>query len=226
MLYVHYSLKSLPFDVLNNAGVKDCVWATVKISDSDTLLVGVCYRSTSSDRVHNRELTDLIRKAGKIHSVTHLLIMGDFNYPEIHWDDHVVNAPEEADSQYFFNMIQDLYLVQHVSHTTRNRPGNTPSVLDLVFTNEEHMIDSVVHVAPLGKSDHDGLVFSFITGTPMDRNEITKKKLSYVKGDYKEMSKKFSEVNWQQELGNKLVGEAWSFFLNTVMKAVEQHVPL
>ena len=34
--------------------------------------------------------------------------------------------------------------------------------LDLVFTNEEGMLDDVIHESPLGKSDHSVLVFYYV----------------------------------------------------------------
>jgi hypothetical protein len=49
--------------------------------------------------------------------------------------------------------VRDTYLYQHVKQATRYRGDNQPSLLDLILTNEEEMIDNVVHNAPLGNSD-------------------------------------------------------------------------
>ena len=32
--------------------------------------------------------------------------------------------------------------------------GNQSNILDLVFSNEEGMVDDIIHESPLGKSDH------------------------------------------------------------------------
>jgi hypothetical protein len=64
-----------------------------------------------------------------------------------------------------------LYHNQHVKQATRYRGDNQPSLLDLILTNEEEMIDHVVHNAPLGNSDHEILEFNFKLG----RNENTRR---------------------------------------------------
>ena len=53
----------------------------------------------------------------------------------------------------FFDITQDLFLKQHVDFNTRFREGNESSMLDLIFTNEDYMIENLISIAPLGKSD-------------------------------------------------------------------------
>ena len=73
---------------------------------------------------------------------SHLLICGDFNYPGINWSLSTSICPN---AQLFLDTIQDLYLHQHVSSPTRYRLNVTPSVLDLIFTNEKDMITDLKH---------------------------------------------------------------------------------
>ena len=43
-----------------------------------------------------------------------------------------------------------------------DREGQKPSVLDLILTNEEPMIDDEIkEIPPIGKSDHVGLCFGW-----------------------------------------------------------------
>ena len=46
--------------------------------------------------------------------------------------------------------------------------GNEPSMVDLIFTNEDYMIERLKSIAPLGKSDQVGLVWTFITYSAID----------------------------------------------------------
>ena len=39
--------------------------------------------------------------------------------------------------------IDDLFLFQHVTEPTRYRSSDTPTLLDLVFTNEHEMINNI-----------------------------------------------------------------------------------
>ena len=41
-------------------------------------------------------------------------------------------------------------------------------MLDLIFTNEDYMIENLRSIAPLGKSDHVGALFTFITYSAID----------------------------------------------------------
>ncbi|CAH8638630.1 unnamed protein product [Dicrocoelium dendriticum] len=84
--------------------------------------------------------------------------MGDFNV-------HCLEAPATIGEQ-FKTDLQDLVttvpLYNHITLPTRFRTGNRPSVLDLVLTNEEHMIDALVLDCHLGRSDHAVISFSFV----------------------------------------------------------------
>ena len=54
--------------------------------------------------------------------------------------------------------IRDSFLVQHVVKP-HFRGNQTANVLDLVFTNEREMINTIKHEAPVGKSHHQTLLF-------------------------------------------------------------------
>ena len=58
----------------------------------------------------------------------HTVIMGDFNYPNINWENHSGTLQQEID---FIKGIQNCYLYQHVTKPTRARGTNKPNLLDL-----------------------------------------------------------------------------------------------
>ena len=67
-------------------------------------------------------------------------MIGDLNYKEINWDSWVVNAAEDHTSHQFVEAVRDSFLHQHVDFCTRFRNRQQPSMLDLIFTNEEYLI--------------------------------------------------------------------------------------
>ena len=69
---------------------------------------------------------------------------------------------------------------------TRKRGKDNPSTLDLLFSNEEHMISDLEIIAPLGSSDHSILKFNFVCHS---KNQDPKIKVYYIKGDYKSMNR-------------------------------------
>jgi hypothetical protein len=67
----------------------------------------------------------------------------------------------ENGGEKFLESIRESYLIQHVTEVTRVRDNSEPSILDLILTNEENMIDEIIYSNPLGSSDHCGLEFVF-----------------------------------------------------------------
>ena len=71
------------------------------------------------------------------------LLLEDFNYLDIDFDSYTTEEGP-SDLQYeFIETIRDCYLYQHILHSTRGRGYNSPSCIDLVFTNEKRMISDV-----------------------------------------------------------------------------------
>ena len=62
-------------------------------------------------------------------------------------------------------MIRDSFFVQHVVKPTHCRGDQTANVLDLVFTNEQEMIDNIRHEASVDKSHHQTLLFKLRCNT-------------------------------------------------------------
>jgi len=84
-----------------------------------------------------------------------VIILGDFNFPEIDWDlHHSVNNSYGSRAYCFFNTIHKLLLLQHVSFPTHARGTDTPHLLDLVITDHQ-FINKIDALAPLGKSAYD-----------------------------------------------------------------------
>jgi len=57
-------------------------WCNVELN-GQRLLVGLCYRSPTSTPVNDENLLTVMEKAVLQTKAQHILIMGDFNYPEI-----------------------------------------------------------------------------------------------------------------------------------------------
>ena len=59
----------------------------------------------------------------------------------------------------FLEIIQDYFLKQHITEPTRYREGEESSLLDLIITNEEGMVQNVSYHPGLGDSDYCCLKF-------------------------------------------------------------------
>ena len=130
------------------------LWVKIKLKGSDSLYAGCIYRSPSGDSQRSiDDLCDLLRTVCASNP-SHLLVAGDFNLPHIDWNLHLCRAPDTNPAHQFLSTVQDLFLFQHVTESTRYRDGVSPSLLDLILTNEEGMITSMDFCPRLGKGDH------------------------------------------------------------------------
>ena len=112
------------------------------------------------------------------------MLLGDFNYPNIVWDDaYATGSGNAAESNICECLNEGLF--QHITLQTRGRLENRSNILDLVITNERCMVYSILHESPLGKSDHCVLVITFICYAELVN--IKRMKYYYDHGDYEGM---------------------------------------
>ena len=168
ILYIDNKLQSTPCVELNSTDFESCVWNIITLNKKDKLLVGCIYKSTSSTEYNTNLLIEMLKKAVEKHRISRLLIFGDFNFPEIDRMNYFIKGSDISLPAIFFYITQDLFLKQHVDFNTRFREGNESSMLDLIFTNEDYMIENLRSLAQLGKRDHVGLLFTFITYSAID----------------------------------------------------------
>jgi len=81
-------------------------------------------------------LSGLPDKATYLAANSHLLIFGDFNYPEMDYASSAVTSGSGTDAHTFFSKTNDLFLYQTINDWTRHRIGQQPSLLDYVFTDD------------------------------------------------------------------------------------------
>ena len=180
---------------------EDQIWVEISLRNKDSLLCGCMYRSPTRDKEQTVQNTASICKSifevvGRKNS--HLLICGDFNYPDIEWNSEYVSS-ESNDILPFLDAIQDCHLHQHIFKPTRYRDGNEPSLLDLIFTNEEGMLQTLQHNAGLGNSDHECIEFTlncYKDTVCMDIQE----KLNFFKADYTRIRNIIKNIDWKNEL--------------------------
>ena len=119
--------------------------------------------------------------------------------------------------------LGDSGLYQKVSCYTRVRENQEPSLLDLILTNEDDMIQDVVSRPPLGKSDHVLLEFNLHCYTNVD--EAHTKKFQYDKGDYDKMKEELASVDWETTLKDRSIDEMWCYIRDRVNDLVQKHIP-
>lgn len=223
-LYVRNNLEATLNNSLTGAHFKESIWCNISLLKGK-LLVGLCYRSPSSSDQNDEDLRELLELAYReMDGDTHLLIMGDFNYPGIDYSTETTKDGDTAASTKFLYKTQDLCLTQNVMEHTRFRINQKPSKLDYVFTDEEDLIDEMIYGAPLGKSDHATLEWNITLRT----KEIIRQheRLNYWKGDYVEISAELKRVKWNELMIGKSVDEMWTCFKTIIIDLTTRYVPI
>ena len=121
----------------------------INVCDSTKIMLGCVYRSPSSTPVNDDQLHNLLADTNS-RGPSQVIIMGDFNHPEINWVTMTTTKSIQHRSQLFFDAVRDAYLTQHIDAPTRYRHGQTPHTLDLLLTSEDNRINNVEYHAGMG----------------------------------------------------------------------------
>ena len=192
------------------------LWLKISNKDNGILLMGCVYRSPSVDtRESVNELRRMFEEANNILH-THLIVTGDFNIPHIDWELCSSTAPEGHPSHLFIEAIQDCYLYQHVHKPTRFRLGESASILDLIFTNEEGMVKNLDYLPGLGSSDHVVLKFDLVSFSTM---KPANKEIRTIT-DYENLAIHLSGVDWN-EMHNMSLENCYQYFKLHLANSIE-----
>ena len=101
---------------------------------------------------------------------------------------------------------------------------DSPHILDLLLTNEEHMITHLEYQSALGKSDNSVLHFKYNCYT-FTRNKRSVKKL-YDKADYNAIEEIIRNIKWGELLGGpEDINSKWDKFQRKIEDLEEKYVP-
>ena len=85
LVYIKQDLKAVEVNIDHD--FKECVLVKVNLRNRDKLLVGCIYKSPSSSDENHDKLNELLLYISKLEdSYTHILLAGDYNFPDIDWN--------------------------------------------------------------------------------------------------------------------------------------------
>lgn len=186
------------------------------------LLVMSMHRSPNSDIDNNNNLLQLMQEVSD-YNVQYKIMLGDFNLPRIRWSNYTTEGGTEDCNTRFIEKVRDCFLTQHIQDVTRIRGDSQGNTLDLLFTNDESIIEEIKNESPLGKSDHVCiLVKANIKEQP---NHNKKQAYLYEKADYQLMKSRLN-IDWEQYLGQEShVNGKWIKFKDKLLETIEECVP-
>ena len=222
VIYIKDSFSSTVCIELTDDSFSESIWVNMQLSNKDTLLVGGIYRSPQSSIEHDNLLLDLSHKAKDV-SYSNVLILGDFNMPEINWELWTTSRSENHISYRFLECLRDNFWEQTILSPTRwvnDQPGN---ILDLCLTDNPDIIRKQEITTRLGNSDH----LSIETELTFPRNipQSCVEKRNFYKGDYISANTKLSEVNWSCMLDMNLEA-SWQYFSHHISGIIDKTIPV
>ena len=119
LLYIKNELNPILIPELCDSSFEESVWCSIKCKNL-CITVGVVYRATDSSKLNDESMYRLF---DSIYDKK-VLIMGDFNYPELDWSDGSMLDLSHP----FVNCIATNFLEQYCKEPTRGK-----NYLNLVF---------------------------------------------------------------------------------------------
>jgi hypothetical protein len=90
VMYINDRIRSSLCTEMMSGEFAESIWCNITI-DTGKVLIGMCYRCPDSQRENDESLLRLFDAAVIQKGVAHVMIFGDFNYPEIDYErDNVI----------------------------------------------------------------------------------------------------------------------------------------
>ena len=195
LLYVNSSLRPVEFVTKSYYG--EHTWCCI-----GDLIIGVCYRSTNAAIVGQGNNSNLINVLSEVAN-KHVLIMGDFNYPDIDWFT-CMPCSSDPDTVDFVRTIEDCFYIQHVLSPTRG-----DAVLNLVLSTDSDLVSNVNVIDQLGNSDRNMITFTIHFACEV---YVSNRKIKdYIRGDYESMRTVLADINWDNFMSAP-VNDCWDNF--------------
>ncbi|XP_065557657.1 uncharacterized protein LOC136025555 [Artemia franciscana] len=145
-----------------------------------------------------------------------LLMTGDFNLPSVFWIDGQGMTRSNPEQNPLIQVLADNFLYQTITVPTRMCPGQNPSTLDLVITNDPEKVIRTQTLSPIGSSDHMPVLSSI---------QLNSKPSKYTKQpftNYKMMAEERIDANLETHISND-VEASWLILKNTLLESQANH---
>ncbi|GAB0183467.1 hypothetical protein GRJ2_000812000 [Grus japonensis] len=187
----------------------ESLWVRIKgRAGAGDITVGVCYRPPDQG---DRADEALCRQIGAASHSQALVLMGDFNHPNICWKD---NAAERKQSRKFLECVDDSFFRQVMEEPTKR-----VTVLDLVLTNKEGLVGDVKLKGSLGCSDLKMVELRILRAARRACSKLTT--LDFRRADFGLFRDLLGRVPWDKALEGRGAQDSWLIFKGHLLQAQE-----
>ena len=151
---------------------------------------------------------------------TNIVLLGDFNFPDIDWDLICPSQPNVL-SDYFCDNIVNFYGFSQLI----DEPTRQDAILDLVISNRPESIKNIQILNGIGSSDHN-IVSLKLTCKVTRPYQRPKQIFDYKNANWDKFRLELSNIPWDAILNdNDTMEEVWLNWKSAFFKAVENNVP-
>ncbi|XP_072378061.1 uncharacterized protein [Diabrotica undecimpunctata] len=171
--------------------------------------------STSSETLADDE--SLIASFDELSRLENLIVIGDFNFRDISWRITDPSSGLTTSKTVFTDFVLNSNLHQFITEPTRFRINNLPSILDLVFSNDPHLLTHPIISSPVGNSDHTVITFHIQFNLQYCTPNSNVNKTVYEIFDFENANRQLADIDWNDVFGdirNPVV--FWDKFLHVV----------
>ena len=156
-----------------------------------------------------------------------LFIYGDFNYPEVDWENMYCSKPEEHSASQFLHTIEECKLDQLIENPTHIKPNCKPSLIDLILTNNKDLSNNPSLQPPIGKSHHATILTNLIFDKESTIHAEKIKKFQTNKGNYAAINNEIKEIDWDNLFlsASNDVNKVWNFISSKIIEQRDKHIP-
>ena len=164
VLLAHPSLRVVVPNIVIPACGMEVLFADVLLTSSIPIRLITVYRPPSSTAVNSLALCKFLQ-SDVVSRNKLLVILGDFNLPDINWTSWSSDAQNYVTNCAFLDAFAALHLCQLISFPTRHN-----ATLDLILAPKlpsPVVISNVTDAGPMANSDHSAIVFDVTTPLPI-----------------------------------------------------------
>ena len=93
-----------------------------------------------------------------------------------------------------------------------------------MLSSQKELVDNVEIKEPLGSSDHNQMYFNI--NVKSDKTKVKQCRRDFRKGNYKEIRKRLTLIDWNNKMKNKTAAECWNIVRGELDNAIDSYVPM
>ena len=203
----------------------EIVWTKIHFARNKSIFFASYYRPPSDHLASLEALQASLTKLYRSQKNTpNVVIAGDFNLPDIDWDNQqTTNTRTASKHNKLLEIISEFGLQNMVNDPTRIESGN---IMDLILTSNPSIITNT-HTTP-GMSDHEAVTFE-VNLNPIRNRKPPHKVFKYKSADWYKLKNEISKLTdeyFDSDPNSQDINTNWTFFrdnLTTLMNNTITH---